>query len=65
MCAFEYYTYDDYVNWEGDWELIDGIAYAMAPSSMITHQALATEIIVEISKAIKKYKNCLVLHRQD
>ncbi len=65
MCAFEYYTYDDYVNWEGDWELIDGIAYAMAPSPMITHQALATEIIVEISKAIKKYKNCLVLHRQD
>ena len=65
MCAFEYYTYDDYVNWEGDWELIDGIAYAMAPSPMITHQALATEMIVEILKAIKKYKNCLVLHRQD
>ncbi len=27
----EYYTYDDYKEWDGDWELIDGVAYAMAP----------------------------------
>ena len=40
MCAFEYYTYDDYIKWEGDWELIDGIAYAMAPSPLKTHQNL-------------------------
>ena len=66
MCAFEYYTYNDYVNWEGDWELIDGIVYAMAPSPMITHQALATQISIEISKSIEKCpKNCIVVMEQD
>ncbi len=66
MCAFEYYTYDDYVNWEGEWELIDGIAYAMAPSPMISHQALATQISIEISKSIEKCpKNCIVVMEQD
>ena len=40
MCAYEYYTYDDYIHWEGDWELIDGIAYAMAPSPLKSHQNL-------------------------
>ena len=66
MCAFEYYTYDDYVNWEGNWELIDGIAYAMAPSPMIIHQALATQISIEISKSLEKCpKNCIVVMEQD
>jgi hypothetical protein len=27
-----YYTYEDYVQWEGKWELIDGIPYAMSPA---------------------------------
>ena len=25
--AKEYYTYRDYVTWDGSWELIDGIPY--------------------------------------
>jgi len=25
-----HYTYSDYENWEGQWELIDGIPYAMS-----------------------------------
>ncbi|RLA82720.1 MAG: Uma2 family endonuclease, partial [Epsilonproteobacteria bacterium] len=25
----EYYTKDDYAHWEGDWEIVDGVAYAM------------------------------------
>ena len=28
----ETYTYEDYKRWEGDWELIDGVPLAMAPS---------------------------------
>ena len=40
----EYYTYYDYVNWEGKWELIDGSPYAMAPSPMRIHQNIAYEI---------------------
>lgn len=63
--AIEYYTYDDYKHWEGEWELIDGIAYAMAPSPMITHQAIASEITFELVFSVRKCKNCLVVVEQD
>ena len=52
MCAIEYYTYDDYVNWEGDWELIDGIALAMAPAPMRKHQSLEFQIAKELDKEL-------------
>ena len=32
------YTYEDYKLWEGDWELIGGYPFAMAPSPMGRHQ---------------------------
>ena len=32
------YTYDDYRSWEGDWELIAGYPFAMAPSFYGKHQ---------------------------
>lgn len=32
------YTYADYKRWEGDWELIYGIPYAMSPSPKRKHQ---------------------------
>lgn len=35
------YTVDDYRQWDGDWELWDGIAVAMTPSPFGRHQALA------------------------
>ena len=34
------YNYEDYKQWEGDWELIGGLAYAMAPAPMKRHQML-------------------------
>jgi Uma2 family endonuclease len=40
----EYYTVDDYNQWEGDWELIYGMPYAMAPSPMFDHQYLSGKI---------------------
>jgi len=63
--AIESYTYDDYKEWEGEWELIDGIAYAMAPSPMITHQAIAGEITFELVSSARKCKKCLVVVEQD
>jgi Uma2 family endonuclease len=63
--AIEYYTYDDYKQWEGEWELIEGIAYAMAPSPMITHQAIAGEITFELVSSARKCKKCLVVVEQD
>ncbi len=63
--AIEYYTYDDYKLWDGEWELIDGIAYAMTPSPMITHQAIAGEITFELVSSARKCKKCLVVVEQD
>jgi Uma2 family endonuclease len=33
-----HYTYDDYCQWEGRWELIEGMPYAMSPLPVPEHQ---------------------------
>jgi Uma2 family endonuclease len=50
------YTYEDYCLWEGRWELIEGIPYAMSPAPVPRHQWVAANIIFELKKAIKKSK---------
>jgi hypothetical protein len=35
-----HYTYSDYEQWEGQWELIDGIPYAMSPLPVPKHQKI-------------------------
>ena len=39
------YTYEDYKRFEGDWELIDGFLYAMAPSPFGIHQKIMANLI--------------------
>lgn len=39
-----YYTYDDYVHWEGRWEVIWGIPYAMSPAPTPKHQIIANTL---------------------
>jgi Uma2 family endonuclease len=51
-----HYTYDDYCKWEGRWEIIDGIPYAMSPAPNPRHQAVGAIIIYELIDAIKKNK---------
>lgn len=51
-----YYTYEDYCNWEGRWELIDGIPFAMSPAPIPRHQWLAANIMTEFRVAIRKAK---------
>ena len=63
--AYKRYTYNDYLHWEGDWELIDGFPYAMAPSPIKTHQALAFEIARELGNKLENCKNCLVVGELD
>ncbi len=38
------YTVDDYKKWKGEWELIDGIPFAMTPSLLGKHQKLTAKI---------------------
>ena len=34
------FTYEDYCQWEGRWELIDGMPYAMSPAPVPFHQEI-------------------------
>ena len=53
LAYVEHYTYDDYKAWEGDWELIEGAPYAMAPSPLKTHQNLAYTIARILGNALE------------
>jgi len=61
----EYYTYDDYKEWEGEWELIEGIPLAMAPAPMRKHQSLASEIIYNLREQLEACMQCEVLGEID
>ena len=47
------YTIEDYRRWEGDWELIEGMAYALAPSPYGEHQKILMEIGRQISNQLR------------
>ncbi|HIP50702.1 MAG TPA: Uma2 family endonuclease [Campylobacterales bacterium] len=59
------YNYDDYKEWEGDWELIYGVPYAMSPAPNITHQEINLNIGIELKSKLKKCKNCKALPEVD
>lgn len=61
----EHYTKADYALWEGDWELIEGTAYAMAPSPTVTHQSVASNIVFELKKQTDECRKCLTLSEID
>lgn len=58
---YPHYTYDDYKLWEGDWELIYGIAYAMSPAPMIKHQAISNRIAWQLQDVLKECQVCQAL----
>ena len=47
------YTYEDYKLWEGDWELIGGVPYAMAPSPFGKHQRVAFEFARQLGEQLE------------
>ncbi len=49
------YTYEDYRLWEGDWELIEGVPYAMAPSPFGKHRRVVGEFIYQLGEQLE---NC-------
>ena len=61
----EHYTVKDYQQWEGDWELIDGRPYAMAPSPMVTHQWVSMQITTQLMEATKNCPHCHALYEID
>ncbi len=65
MCAIEYYTYEDYKLWEGDWELIYGQPVAMAPAPVIDHQLLIVSISTQFYYQLEECEECQVLVEED
>lgn len=51
----QHYTYGDYLSWPEDvrYELIDGVAYLMAPAPSVAHQDLVGEIYRQIANALQ------------
>lgn len=55
-----HYTYDDYVQWEGRWELIQGIPYAMVPAPALKHQLIAGKINRQLGNLLENCEKCEV-----
>jgi len=65
----DYYTLEDYQHWVGNWELIEGMPYAMAPSPTVTHQTVAFNIARKIKEQFDSKEGtcdkCCVLMETD
>ena len=60
-----HYRYDDYCQWEGRWELIDGIPYAMAPAPSLRHQRLSLLLASLLEEALDECPHCQALQAVD
>lgn len=62
-----HYTFEDWLHWEGRWELIEGHPIAMSPSPLPEHQRIAAEMTTELTLSIRKAacKKCRVYHPMD
>src|SRR3990170_8483137 len=53
-----HYTIAEWETWEGRWELIEGIPYAMAPLPVPRHQQIAASLTAEFYFQLKNCKQC-------
>jgi Uma2 family endonuclease len=54
------YSYEDYQIWEGKWELIEGIPYAMVPLPIFKHQRLSGKIFAQLDELLQNCPECTV-----
>ena len=57
----DYYTKDDYYKWEGEWELIYGYPYAMAPFALPIHQKISGKILRQLDENLDNCSKCSAL----
>jgi Uma2 family endonuclease len=60
-----HYTLDDYRRWEGRWELIEGIPWAMTPSPGYAHQHVSHKVAVQLEAALENCGECEALEALD
>lgn len=61
MDDLPHYTYDDYAQWEGRWEIISGVPYAMTPAPNLKHQRISQKIAAHLENLLKNCKYCHAL----
>ncbi len=55
-----HYTYNDYCQWEGNWELIEGMPYAMSLAPVPEHQRTSLVLSIRFESAFNKCKHCTI-----
>lgn len=50
------YNINDYNQWQGDWELINGYPYAMSPSPFPKHQFVTKQFVFAFESAFRQNK---------
>lgn len=56
-----HYTWKDYQAWEGLWEIINGVPYAMTPAPTIKNQRISAKITACLENLLADCDNCVVL----
>ena len=62
------YKIDDFLLWEGDWELWDGIPVAMAPAPIHFHQDIGSELLTDLNIQLRSApcnKSCKAVYESD
>ena len=54
------YTVSEWEKWEGKWELIEGIPYAMSPMPTVKHQRVNGELYRQFAQLLDSCSNCEV-----
>ena len=53
-----HYTVDDYLQWDGDWELWNGIPISMSPAPSPRHQSIASQLIRLLGNQLDTQAHC-------
>ena len=56
-----HYTTSDYEHWEGRWELIQGLPYAMSPAPNLRHQRTSQSIAALLDEVLAECSACTAL----
>ncbi|MEO7766172.1 MAG: hypothetical protein ABIS01_02055 [Ferruginibacter sp.] len=58
-----YNTYEDYCQWEGNWELIEGMPYAICPAPVPSHQRVSVVLARRFDEPLINVRIVQFTHR--
>lgn len=61
----EHYTLIDYQQWLGDWELVQGSAFAMTPSPSVSHQITSVNVVAHLKDKLEGCAHSYALMETD